>query len=45
MIFCSGIRGLDYAPDDEDIFEEEDYDESAEDRAMDDYYERKYNND
>lgn len=40
MIFSSGIKGMDYAPDDEDIFDEEDYDESAEDRSMERYFRR-----
>ncbi|MDR0825058.1 MAG: hypothetical protein LBN74_08180 [Prevotella sp.] len=45
MIFDTGTKGMGYAPDDEDIFEEEDYDESAEDRTMERYYEEKYKSD
>lgn len=43
MIFSSGIRGMDYAPDDEDIFGNDDYNESEEDEEMERYYEEKYN--
>ncbi|WP_163270579.1 hypothetical protein [Dysgonomonas sp. 511] len=44
MIFDTGIKGMGYTPDDEDIFDDEDYDESAEDRMMERYYEEKNTN-
>lgn len=43
MIFSDGIKGMGYAPDDEDLFGNDDYNESEEDEAMERYYEEKYN--
>jgi len=43
MIFDPSIKGLGYAPDEEEENVDE-YDELTEDIAMERYYEEKYNN-